>query len=131
MDAYVDANVLVYSTLDDQRGEQARAALRDLETGATSMLAIDEAVWALRRADGMASAIHTARLWLDSPRLVIVPIGAAEGRRALDLMERPGLKPRDALHAAAALERSLPVLSDDGDFDSVERLTRLPIAAGS
>ncbi|MEW6222967.1 MAG: hypothetical protein AB1476_06695 [Candidatus Hadarchaeota archaeon] len=47
-------------------------------------------------------------------------------KRAIDLTEKYGLKPRDATHAACSLNHAIfSMISDDLDFDAVKELKRL------
>jgi len=68
------------------------------------------------------------RLWtaVDKLRLELAPTDQPVVERARRLMAEPGLGPRDAFHAAHALESGCDVIaSTDLDFDRVRRLTRL------
>lgn len=123
---YLDANVFVLAVdetapLHAAANEALDAALRD--EAETSFLAIDEAIWALRRPAGRAAAVQAGRQFMDLPGLKLLAIDAQAGRKALDLMDR--LDPRDAIHAAAALATSKRILSTDPDFDAVDGLERV------
>ncbi|MCX8014059.1 MAG: type II toxin-antitoxin system VapC family toxin [Rectinema sp.] len=61
---------------------------------------------------------------LEIPRLLLVELSASQSLRALALMKRAGLLPRDALHATTALEIGLDaIITTDADFAQVEDLT--------
>lgn len=63
---------------------------------------------------------------LDELHLELVPSDQRVVHRARSLMVGPGLAPRDALHAAHAIEgRCEVVASSDPDFDVVTELRRL------
>jgi predicted nucleic acid-binding protein len=47
-------------------------------------------------------------------------------RRAIELMSDPGLSPRDAFHAAHALDSGCPVIvSSDSDYEGLTGLRRI------
>jgi predicted nucleic acid-binding protein len=63
---------------------------------------------------------------VDSLSLELQPTDAAVVERARSLMARPGLAPRDAFHAAHALNAGCSVIaSSDAVFDDVPKLRRL------
>lgn len=57
----------------------------------------------------------------------VLPIGAAEIRRAIELgVKYPGLSPRDLIHAAVALEHGIAeIISTNRDFDQIAELRRI------
>ena len=60
---------------------------------------------------------------LEIPRLLLVELTASQSLRALGLMKRYGLLPRDALHAAATFETGIgAIITTDADFALVEEL---------
>lgn len=60
---------------------------------------------------------------LEIPRLLLVELSASQSLRALALMKRAGLLPRDALHAMTALEIGLDaIITTDADCAQVEEL---------
>lgn len=130
MRTYVDTNVLVYafSAQGSPKRAVARAAMVDaISRGplTTTFLAVDEFIWVLRKPHGYGTALEQAHLLLEYP-ITFLPIGEAEGRRALALMQEHGLKPHDATHAAAALEHGCArILSTNADFDAVAGLERI------
>jgi predicted nucleic acid-binding protein len=68
------------------------------------------------------------RLWeaMDELELELAISDKAVAVRARGLVSNPGLAPRDAFHAAHALEAFCPiVVSADADYDSVASLRRL------
>lgn len=84
------------------------------------------------RAD-TANAMRAARrrltaTWraVDSLALELQPTGHAVVERAKSLMSQPGLAPRDAFHAAHALEANCDIVaSSDTGFDQVSGLRRI------
>jgi len=60
---------------------------------------------------------------LEIPHLLLVELTTSQSLRALGLMERYGLLPRDALHTAATFETGIGVIiTTDADFALVEGL---------
>lgn len=132
---YLDANVFVYPILHSgPKSDAAAKLLGQVESGhepaATASLAIDEVVWVVGKNAGREAALRAGRLMLDLPNLRILPVREAELRLALDLMqERRSLSPRDAVHAACALNSGVfTIVSDDEDFDELDGLERRPLA---
>lgn len=152
---YLDTNFLyahlrtdhgTSSDLDDWRAR----ALAHLETdgGVISALVLDEIAYRLvlawLRDDGDRDPLSTYRkqarevmvamqerlelTWqaIDGLGLELHPTDSAVVTRAKSLMGEPGLAPRDAFHAAHALEAgcAIVVSSDDG-FDDTPNLRRL------
>jgi predicted nucleic acid-binding protein len=84
------------------------------------------------RADPGAAMRSTRRrltaTWraVDSLSLELQPTGNAVVERAKSLMVKPGLAPRDAFHAAHAIEAGCDlIVSSDAAFDQVPGLRRL------
>ena len=74
------------------------------------------------------------RLWkaIDEMDFEIAVTDRSVTRRAMELMSDPGLSPRDAFHAAHALDSGCPVIvSSDPDYDRLDSIQRLaPPASG-
>jgi predicted nucleic acid-binding protein len=118
------------------------------DAGVISGLVIDElayrAVLAWLRDAGDASPVSTfrksapavmrrmrgrlRRLWkaVDEMDFEIAVTDRSVTRRAMELMADPGLPPRDAFHAAHALDSGCPVIvSSDPDYEGVAGLRRV------
>lgn len=127
---YLDANVFVYAAAyDDPHREAAQDVLRgvaDRGDGVTAALTVDEVVWALMRIADRGDALAEGRTMLSLPGVRFLDVTARDVHRALLLMEdHPGLAPRDAVHAAVALNSGVfTIVSDDPDFDDVAGLDR-------
>jgi predicted nucleic acid-binding protein len=68
------------------------------------------------------------RLWkaIDQMDFDIAVTDRSVTRRAMDLMFDPGLSPRDAFHAAHALDSDCPVIvSSDPAYDRLDSIQRL------
>lgn len=129
MTSYFDSNVFIYALVGSGPvANSAQKALRDAAQdgeAVTSVLALDEVVWALRRALGMEDAVTHARRLADMPGLRVLDNRSKDLSLAFEMMEH--LQPRDALHAAAALGAGIRrIVSDDSDFDGVP-LERVPL----
>lgn len=134
MVVYIDANIFVFAAFpDDPLAAQARrllqAYLLDSE-GVTCALTVDEVIWALlKHTKDRVLAIEQGIRILELDTLRIVDVDARLMHKALLLMKRyPALKPRDAVHVAAALRVGASnILSDDCDFDSITEIKRIPL----
>ena len=72
--------------------------------------------------------LRLRRLWkaIDELDFEIAVTDRSVTRRAMDLMSAPALSPRDAFHAAHALDSGCPVIvSSDPDFDRLADLRRV------
>jgi predicted nucleic acid-binding protein len=73
-----------------------------------------------------AQCLTSAWRSVDSLALELQPASHAVVERAKSLMSQPGLAPRDAFHAAHALEAGCNLIaSSDTDFDLVSGLKRV------
>lgn len=111
--------------------EELRAScsrwLRGELRAAASELTWDEIVWVVWRLMGRGYALRAGERLLAFPNLMIVAVSPGSVRRAWAIAPRYGLKPRDAVHAALAMEHGgSRIVSDDEDFDEVEELERVP-----
>lgn len=132
---YLDANVFIYAAASsDAFGDNARHVLRHMVSGArpavTAVLALDEVAWAIRKIAGTDVAVLETTRLLGLPHLTVLDVKAKHMVAALDLMERhASLRPRDALHAAVAIDAGVfTIVSSDDDFDVVPELTRTGLA---
>lgn len=132
---YLDANVFIYAALyEGPKAKRAVEVLRELIDGeqpaATSALTVDEVVWSVRQLGAHERSVPEGQRVLSIPNMRVLPATLETMRAALQLMEQvPQLKPRDAVHAATAIEAGIfTIVSDDGDFDKVPELRREPLA---
>ena len=133
---YLDANVFLYPLLYDPevepKAERASRLLLRVASGelraVTSALTWDEVVWVVWRLVERDYALRAGEKLLTFPNLVIVAVSPRSVRRAQALASRYGLKPRDAIHAAVAIEQGdSRIVSDNENFDRVRELERVPI----
>ena len=131
---YLDANFFIFAVMDiTEKGECARRLQREIIAGkkqaVTSVAVLDEVMWVLLKNQRK----HLIRRVIEDiyafPHLDIKPIAVSTPLRVVDIMERYGLKPRDALHVAVMEEFYLnTIVSDDADFDKVRGIKRIGLA---
>ena len=128
MTFFVDANVIVYSSVRDAPHRAAcveiiRAIARGDADGRTSTAALEE-VWHLELSDRVRGLDGlTARAYaILGP---ILPVSDEAFRRALGL-DAPALGANDRLHVATCLTHGIDlVVSADQGFDSVPEVRRI------
>jgi uncharacterized protein len=133
---YVDSNVFIYPVVADERTEaksaSAKKVLLQIATGrleaATCYLTWDEAVRVLKKFLGRDLAVAEGKRFLEFPGLKFLRVDGPVVSRAQDLVAKYEIKPRDAIHAACALENGIrEMISDDPDFDDVKELKRVAL----
>lgn len=131
---YVDSNIFVYPIIYDEEAipeaRRSREFLLEVARGKveayTSILTWDEVTWILRRLYGVDDSINHGRKLLMFPKLRLVPVKRTTVLKAQEITERYRLKPRDAIHAATALENNIgTIVSYDKDFDEIEGIKRV------
>src|SRR5439155_22607898 len=112
---YADAGLFLVPMLYEDRVPGAASAARLLESVArgtwkvsTSTLTWDEVVYVVRRLLGVEDSIAKGAGLLVLPNLTWLRVDLAVLRRAADLYQSLQMRPRDAIHAAAALEAGDP-----------------------
>ena len=135
---YLDTNVFIYPVIYEEsvskKARKAkevllRVATKEME-GFTATLTWDEIVWVTRRVLGDRDAVEQGKKFLTFPNLNLVTIDSSVIMDAQKIMENYSLKPRDAIHASAALvSGQKTVISDDPDFDKVKGLRRTTISS--
>lgn len=122
---FVDASAWTAIILREPERERFRIALADAEIILTSPLAIWETVWAVTREteDAVEAARERLMAFLAAAGARIVPIGAEEGRIALDAHARYGkgvhparLNMGDCFSYACAKVHGVPLLYKGEDF---------------
>ncbi len=128
---YCDSNLFIRPAISsDEKAVTARKILEALAEhridGLTSSLTVDEVLWIVWKNSDKEAAVEWGKRVLGFPNLKLVDVSALDMRRAIDLIEKYNLKPRDAIHAACSLNHAIfSIISDDDDFDVVEELKRL------
>jgi len=131
---YIDASVFVFAALNTENaGDEARSLLRDVQTGkleaTSSALTFVELVWAVKRNRTSEDAIASGEAFLNMPRLRLADVDGNILARALALMRKYRLDPRDSIHAASALtEGAELIISTDKHFDKIREIRRRGIS---
>lgn len=131
---YLDANVFIFAAnAKGREGAVAAKVLRDTVSGrypaVTAVLTLDEVAWAIRRLIDRETALRETTRILSLPHVTVLDVKPRHMVTALDLMERhPRLQPRDALHAAVAMDAGVySIVSSDPDFDAIPELERVAL----
>lgn len=133
---YLDTNVFIYPVIYEEtvskKAQKAKEVLLKVATkemgGFTATLTWDEIVWVTKRLLGDRDAAEQGKKFLAFPNLNLVTIDSSVIMNAQKIIESYGLKPRDAIHASAALiSGQRTIISDDQDFDKIKGLRRTQI----
>lgn len=128
---YLDANVFVQAILNTKEtGKRARKLLSNIEnnkmTAYSSVLAFDEALWAITK----NKPDQRAKIWkilLSIPNLRILDINKPVAIRVNEFLEK-GIKPRDSIHLALMFEYGIDIIiSEDKHFDNIKGIIRRSI----
>lgn len=128
---YCDSNLFIRPTISSEpKAERAarilRALVRGQIEGLTSSLTVDEVLWVTWKVAGKEKGTRAAEIVLSLPGLRVVDTKVSDVRRAIELVKKYDLKPRDAIHAACSLNHGVfTIISDDLDFDVMDELGRL------
>jgi predicted nucleic acid-binding protein len=130
---YADAGLFLLPVLHAEGLPAARAAARFLTSlaggsraASTSTLTWDEVVYVVRRVLGPEDSIAKSQELLEFPNLGWTRVDLSVLRRAAGLYRSLPMRPRDAIHAASALESGeREILSGDRVFDRVPGLDRV------
>jgi len=130
---YIDTNIflnpILYDINKNQEAKKSKNFLEEIITnkkiGFTSVLTWDEFVWIIRKTLGINIAKEKGEQFLVFPNLKIVKLSLTTINRAQDLISNYHIQPRDAIHAASALENKInKIISFDGDFDIINEIER-------
>lgn len=131
---YIDANIFINNVLYDiEENLEAKNAniylqkiIRKEILGITSTLTWDEFTWIIRVNLGKEVAIKKGKEFLVFPNLIIKNVILSTISRAQDLISKYDIRPRDAIHAACALENNVDIIcSFDDDFDEIKEIKRI------
>lgn len=131
---YVDSNIFLYpiiyevDAVEEARG--AKGLLLKIATGDveayTSILTWDEVVWVVRKLFGLELSIEQGKCLLAFPNLRFLAVKKSVVLRAQEILEKYGVKPRGAIHAATAMENNITtIVSYDKDFDVIREVRRI------
>jgi predicted nucleic acid-binding protein len=127
---YLDANVFLNALLNQEvHGERARTIIQRLQKGeitaATSALSFDEVFWIVKKHRDFINALRAAKALLEIRNLMFLEVSDKTLWSAYNLAEKYRLNPRDAIHAACALDHAIStVVSEDTGFDKVKEIRR-------
>ena len=132
MPVYLDSNVFILAALSNERkAEKAKELIKKAILGelitVTSSLTIDEVVWKIwKETRDRNLAIEEGLRILQFDNIRIIKIDGSVMKNSLNFMKRyKALKPRDAIHLAAAISSgSSTIVSDDSDFDNLNEIKR-------
>lgn len=92
----------------------------------TSSITWDEVVWIVRKLFDVNVSIHQGRIFLSFPNIRLLTIKRATILKAQEIVEKHRLTPRDAIHAATAIENNInTIVSYDKDFDNLDTVKRI------
>jgi len=130
---YADAGPFVFALAGDPRlpyvsesVRMIRAAARGERLLSTAVLTWDEVAYAVRRLAGPQLSVQKGQELLALPGISWLAVDPKVLRRASGLYGAVPMRPRDAIHAACALEYGeTEIVSDDAVFDHVLGLRRV------
>jgi predicted nucleic acid-binding protein len=133
---YVDSNVFIYPVVYDEKFVKSarickkiliKIARGEIEA-ATASLTWDELVWVVRKTLGVEESNIEGKNFLKLPNLKILDVSESTLRYAQKILTENKLKPRDAIHAACALENKInKIITDDPDFDKIKGIKRIKL----
>jgi len=131
---YVDSNVFLYPVVYDSEviveAKKSKDFLLKIAQGnvkaCTATITWDEIVWTIRKIFGFELSVEEGKKFLAFPNLKLLGVKKSTVFKAQEIMEKYSIKPRDAIHAAVALENNVTeVVSYDTDFDKIEGFKRV------
>jgi len=92
----------------------------------TSSITWDEIAWVVRKLFGIDLSLNEGKRFLSFPNLRLLGIKRTTVLKAQEIVEKYKLRPRDAVHVAAALENKITtIVSYDKDFDLIKEIERI------
>ena len=125
---YLDSNIFIYAATlpaSDSRAKKSKQILLDMADGkfhgATASLTWDELVWIVKRLSGKEIAAEEGRKFLELANLKVLSVDEGALHKAQELIDGYKLDPRDAIHAAVAINNDITdFVSYDSDFDGIK-----------
>ena len=127
---YLDSNLVIYAILDGTEvGEWARGVMERVQNGVlpacTSFLTFDEVFYKVKKVKGTDIAVKNLEAFLTIPNMRFIDVNGAVIWRALELIRKYNIIPRDAIHAATAfVVGAETIFSQDNNFDGIKGLKR-------
>ncbi|PIN75481.1 hypothetical protein COV18_02920 [Candidatus Woesearchaeota archaeon CG10_big_fil_rev_8_21_14_0_10_37_12] len=127
---YLDTNVFILALTGNKKAKQILLDVASQEIdGATSCLTWDEFIWILRKQFKRSNLLEESKKFLNFPNLRILDITSNTLQKAHSLVELYELKPRDVIHAAAAIEHNITdFISDNDNFDIITEFKRVQLS---
>lgn len=128
---YLDSNLVIYAILDEtETGEWSRDVLERVQNGdmsaCTSFLTFDEVYYKVNKVKGTDIAVKNLEAFLTMPNLRFINVDDSVVWKALELIRKYKILPRDAIHASSALIAGAEIIySQDNDFDNITGLKRM------
>jgi len=128
---YVDANIFLLGALEaGELGEKAgnflQLAIDKKWKIYTSALTFDEFAYKVLKSKNKEDAVKAITSFFSIPNLTILDANKTTTWLAFNLIKQYSLDPRDAIHAASAMQsRIRAFVSEDKDFDKVKELKRM------
>lgn len=125
---YIDANVFIQAILrgDNNSKKVLQKIIRKEIDGITTILSWDELVYILEKFINKDIAVIEGKKFLIFPNLIFADAKKEIIMKAQKLVEGYDLKPRDAIHAATAINLDISeIVSEDDDFDKIKELKRI------
>ncbi|MBI2106122.1 type II toxin-antitoxin system VapC family toxin [Candidatus Woesearchaeota archaeon] len=130
---YLDANVFIFAAINEENiGKKAKAFLNSLLSRKTkiftSTLTFDEFSYKVLKNRKREDALRVISAFFNIPYLTFLDVNSNMTWSAFELIKNYNLNPRDAIHAACAINNNIKIiLSEDKDFDRVKELKRLSL----
>ncbi len=129
---YVDANIFVAVICNEPGSAKCKKLLEEIQSGQlcaySSVLAVDEVMWAVQRQLGRQDAIDAAEFLFSLDNLTLVDATPNILRTAVTAYSEMDLAPRDCIHLATMQSRRLLAIATlDADFDKVPGIKRLDL----
>jgi hypothetical protein len=125
---YIDANIFIQGILrEDNKSKEIVLKIANNEfIGVTSVLSWDEVVFIVRKFLGKDIAKREGYKFFRLPNIIFADAKKEIIMKAQKLVEEYDLKPRDAIHAATAINLDInEIISEDDDFDKIKELKRI------
>ena len=128
---YIDANVFILAALNQgEDGSKAKLFLRYISEKKlrvyTCTLTFDEFSYKVLKSKEKKEAHRLITAFFNLPFLTFIDVTTQLTWKAFDLIKQYNLDPRDAIHAASAIQAGIKIIvSEDKDFGKVKELKRI------
>jgi len=131
---YIDSNVFVYPVIYNlqvvDEAKKSKDFLLEIALGKveayTATVTWDEVAWVVRKVFGFEFSAEESKKFLSFPNLRLLGVKKSTVFRAQEFVEKYRMRPRDAIHAAVALENKITtIVSYDKDFDEMKEIRRI------